>query len=151
MEGPIKSLFVHLSACLPACLSVCLSVCLFLYLFVSLSICLSVSLSICLSVSLSVSVSVCLSVCLSLHLSVCPSVCHSVYLPFCLSICQISIFLGNDSLVFSDFWPYHRYLEYLSTGSGHFSRKIHFCPDLGKKSPKWPQSKFFWFFGKFCH
>ena len=39
-------------------------------------------------------------------------------------------------------------MEYLQTDRALFSRKIHFCPNLGKKGPKWPQNRFFWIFKK---
>ena len=67
----------------------------------------------------------------------------------CLSIHQCSIFLRNESLVFSDFWYDGKSLEYLKTGRGLFSKKIYFWPNLSKKGPKWPQNDFVRFFQKF--
>ena len=39
-------------------------------------------------------------------------------------------------------------MEYLKTDRAFFFRKIHFCPNLGKKGPKWPQNRAFWTFWK---
>ena len=36
--------------------------------------------------------------------------------------------------------------EYLKTDGAFFSRKIYFCPDLGKKCSKWPQNGVLWIF-----
>ena len=72
------------------------------------------------------------------------SVCLSVFL----SVCQLGIFLRNSSFDFSDFLHDGRYLEYLKTDRNLFPRKIHFCPNLGKKDPKWPPKRFFWVFLK---
>ena len=63
-----------------------------------------------------------------------------------LSGCQFGIFLRNGSLVFSDFLRSSKWLEYLKTDRVLFSRKIHFCPNLGKRGSKWP---YFGFFEKF--
>ena len=38
--------------------------------------------------------------------------------------------------------------QYLTTDRGLFSKKIHFCPNLGKKGPKWSQNRFFCIFWK---
>ena len=64
-----------------------------------------------------------------------------VFLSICLSVLQFRIFLRNSSLVFSDFLNNDRWLEYLKTDRALFSRKIHFCSNLGKKGPKWPQNR----------
>ena len=50
----------------------------------------------------------------------------SLRLSLCPSVCQFGIFLRND----------------------FFRRKIHFCPNLGKKVPKWTQNRVFWIFWK---
>ena len=71
-----------------------------------------------------------LSVHLSVRLSVCPSIRPSVL--------QFGISLRNGSLVFSDFLHDGKYLKYLKTDKALFSSKIHFCPNLDKKGPKWP-------------
>ena len=43
-------------------------------------------------------------------------------------------------------------IRHLKTDGALFSRKIHFCPNLGKKRSKWPLKGFFFgFFEKFCH
>ena len=41
--------------------------------------------------------------------------------------------------------------KYWKTEKTFFSRKIHFCPNLGKKGPEWLQNRFFLFFEKFYH
>ena len=61
----------------------------------------------------------------------------------CLPVSQFGIFLRNGSLVFSDFLYDGRYLEYLKTDWVFFYRKIHFCPNLAKKGPKWPKHQRF--------
>ena len=57
-------------------------------------------------------------------------------------------FLRNYPLVFSDAWHNCSQLEYLKTDKALFPKKIHFCPNLGKKEPKWPQNKIFCIFWK---
>ena len=74
--------------------------------------------------------------CLSVRLSVCPSV------------CQFGEFLKNRSLVFLDFLYEVRSLQYLKTDRAQFLGKIYFCPNLGKKGPKWPQNRVFSNFGE---
>ena len=76
---------------------------------------------------------------------VCLAICPSVYL----QVYQFGVFLRNGSIVFSDFWHNCKYLEYLKPDRALLSRKIHFCPNLGKKGPKCPQKRvffetFFW-------
>ena len=39
-------------------------------------------------------------------------------------------------------------MEYLKTDRALFSRKIHFCPKMGKKCPKWLLNRVFWIFWK---
>ena len=39
-------------------------------------------------------------------------------------------------------------MKYLKTCRALFSKKIHFCPKLGKKGPKWPQNRVLWIFWK---
>ena len=59
-----------------------------------------------------------------------------------ISVRQFGIFLRNWSLGF----PYFLYAGNFSTGRALLSRKIHFCSNLDKKGPKWPQNRFFWIF-----
>ena len=56
-----------------------------------------------------------------------------ICLSICLSIHQLGKFLRNDSLVFSDNWIFQNWLSW----------KVLFCPNLGKKGPKWCQNKIF--------
>ena len=73
---------------------------------------------------------------------------NTIRLPVCLSVHHLGIFLRNYSLVFSDTWHNCSQLEYLKTDKALFPKKIHFCPNLGKKEPKWPQNKVFCIFWK---
>ena len=75
------------------------------------------------------------------HLSVCLSVCPSV----CPSIQHFS-----QEWPFSFFWflPQWQLIEIFKNWLIHFPRKIHFCPNLGKKGPKWSQNRVFWIFWK---
>ena len=67
-------------------------------------------------------------------------------LSICLSVCPSTGFLENCSFVFSDFLHQVRSLKYLKTDRARFFKKIQFCPNLGKKGPKWPKIGSFVFF-----
>ena len=45
----------------------------------------------------------------------------------------------------------HRNLETEKSDKSELSRKIHVCPEIGKKGPEWPKMKFSWVFRKFYH
>ena len=68
----------------------------------------------------------CVSICLSVHLSVFPSVWH----------------FSQEWLVsFFMFKAHRQIIEIFKSGKSPFFWKIHFPPNLGKKTPKWPQNK----------
>ena len=60
----------------------------------------------------------------------------------CSFVRQLNIFLRID-LVFSDFWHEVRGLQKLNSDWGQFLWKIHFSPNLGKKTP---QKRLFYIF-----
>ena len=92
------------------------------------------------SIKLPLSVCLCLwvilSVCLSVCLCVCLCVCLSVYPSISLAFSQKCVF--NFFLI----------LEHLKPDRALFSKKIHFCPNLGRKGPKWPQNRVIWIYCK---
>ena len=102
-----------------------------------LSTCLFLFLPACLSACLSACLPVCLCVCLSVCLSVCPSV-------------RSTFFSGKVHYLISFFWFFYNdtWLEYLKTDRALFSRKIFFCSNSTKNSPKWPQNTAFGVFLK---
>ena len=63
-------------------------------------------------------------------------------------VCPSNGFLRSGWLGFSDFWHSGRKFQYWKTDRALSSKKIHFCPNLGKKDPEWPQNRLFWSFLK---
>ena len=60
----------------------------------------------------------------------------------CLSVSKSGIFSGMGHQFFLFFLLVGRQWEYLKTDRALLSRKIHFCPNLGTKCPKWPLKQF---------